>query len=140
MEAKVSDIIESALYVDDLAESAAFYERVLGFRPTSEPAGRLCALEVTANQVLLLFKKGGSIDDTVTPLGTIPGTDGEGNLHVAFGIPAGDYGKWHSHLTNCGLEVVRKGWLEGGDSLYFRDPDNHVIEIKTSNWHGVGLQ
>jgi hypothetical protein len=27
-------------------------------------------------------------------------------------------------------------WPEGGRSMYFRDPDDHVIELKTSNWHG----
>ena len=30
-------------------------------------------------------------------------------------------------------------WPEGGDSLYFRDPDHHCIELKTSDWGGTLL-
>ncbi len=135
----ISGIIESALYVEDMARSVAFYEEVLGFTRTSEPTGRLCAMEVTVDQVLLLFKKGASTDDKITPAGTIPGTDGDGFLHVAFGVPAADLSGWVSHLKQVGIETVGMTWSEGGESLYFKDPDDHVVELKTSNWHGSAL-
>ena len=44
----------------------------------------MCTLDVTADQVLLLFNKGASVEATVTIFGTIPPTDGDGLLHVAF--------------------------------------------------------
>ena len=136
----LTGIIESALYVEDMARSVAFYERVLGLSATSEPTGRLCAMEVTADQVLILFKKGGSVEDKITPTGTIPGTDGDGTLHVAFGVPAAHLEKWVGHLGEMGVDTVSKTWPEGGDSLYLKDPDGHVVELKTSNWHGLEIE
>lgn len=139
IEPKVTEIIESALYVTDLESSVDLYVRVLGFKAMSEPTGRLCALSVTENQVLILFRKGASVEDTATPTGTIPGTDGEGSLHVAFGVPEAGLSRWKERLRKSGLETVCKTWPEGGESLYFHDPDGHVLELKTSNWLGTKL-
>ncbi len=140
MKPRIGAVLETALYVDDLIRSVKFYQRVLGFRSTSEPAARMCALEVTSDQVLLLFKKGASVEATVTPGGTIPPTDGDGSLHVAFSIPASAFDDWLSHLVDSGVAVESiVTWSEGGRSIYFRDPDNHVIEFKTTNWYGNAL-
>lgn len=138
---RVGTVLETALYVEDLPRSIEFYGRVLGFSPASDPSyKRMCALNVTADQVLLLFKKGGSVMPTVRPYGTIPPTDGDGSLHVAFSIPPDDFEVWQEWLTEFGLDMESVvSWPEGGRSLYFRDPDDHVIELKTSNWHGKEL-
>ncbi|MBT3343838.1 MAG: glyoxalase [Gemmatimonadetes bacterium] len=136
---KTIGVTETALYVDDLARSATFYESALGFKVASQHGERLWALDVTEHQVLLLFKKGASVQDTVTPTGVIPATDGDGSLHVAFGIPAGELDTWRQRLTESGVEIIDKSWPEGGESLYFRDPDSHVIELKTSNWSGDAI-
>jgi catechol 2,3-dioxygenase-like lactoylglutathione lyase family enzyme len=60
MHPKTEGILESALYVADVASSAQFYERVFGFRVISDFEGRGCAMQAGDRQVLLLFKKGGS--------------------------------------------------------------------------------
>lgn len=138
---RVGPVLETALYVADLPRSIEFYGRVLGFSPASDPAyKRMCALNVTADQVLLLFKKGASVMPTVTSNGTIPPTDGDGSLHVAFSIPPDDFEAWQEWLpeTGAGIESIVL-WPDGGRSLYFRDPDEHVIELKTNNWHGKVL-
>jgi catechol 2,3-dioxygenase-like lactoylglutathione lyase family enzyme len=97
----------------------------------------MCALAVTSDQVLLLFRKGGSEKPTVTPYGSIPSTDGGGTLHVAFSILPSDFETWLNRLPAVGVDIESLvTWPEGGRSIYFRDPDNHVIELKTSNWHG----
>ena len=140
MEPRIGSVLETALYVDDLTRSVEFYQRVLGFKPAFEPDGRMCALDVTADQVLLLFKKGASVEATVTPFGTIPPTDGDGSLHVAFSIPELEFEVWRNHLRESGVAVESiVSWPEGGRSLYFRDPDSHLIELKTSNWYGNDL-
>ena len=69
---RIGSVLETALYVDDLQRSIEFYQRVLGFKSASDPSSRMSALEVTPDQVLLLFKKGGSVQATVTPFGTFP--------------------------------------------------------------------
>ncbi len=100
----------------------------------------MCALTITGDQVLLLFKKGGSAQATVTPYGTIPPTDGDGSLHVAFSIQSSDFELWQDRLRASGVSIESLvNWPEGGRSIYFRDPDNHAIELKTSNWHGKEL-
>jgi len=134
---RIGSVLETALYVADLDRSVAFYQRVLGLPLASEPRDRMCALSITANQVLLLFRKGGSVRTAVTPYGTIPPHDGDGSLHVAFFIPSSDFELWQDRLRRFGVDIESLvTWPEGGRSIYFRDPDNHAIELKTSNWHG----
>ena len=58
MRPKTEGILESSLYVSDLARSIHFYENIFGFRVISDFGERGCALEAGTRQVLLLFKKG----------------------------------------------------------------------------------
>src|SRR6266567_9531276 len=58
--------------------------------------------------------------------------DGDGELHVAFGIPSAELANWESWLQTRGIAVEeRRTWELGGWSLYFRDPDRHLIELAT---------
>ena len=137
---RIGTVLETALYVTDLDRSVAFYQRVLGLPLASEPRDRMCALSLTANQVLLLFRKGGSVQAAVTPYGRIPAHEGDGSLHVAFFIPSSDFELWRDRLRRFGVDIESLViWPGGGRSIYFRDPDNHAIELKTSNWHGREL-
>lgn len=137
---RLGEVIETSLYVDDLDRSFAFYEQVIGLERASEPQERIRALKVTVDQVLLLFQKGGSVEPTVTEFGTIPPNDGDGSLHVAFAVPPEDFEAWLAYLPARGVEIESTvDWPTGGRSLYFRDPDHHLIELKTSNWFGKEL-
>ena len=130
-------MIETALYVDDLNRSLEFYRGLFGFTMKMEPIERMAALDITDDQVLLLFKKGASTEATILPFGTIPPTDGDGQLHLAFGVSPSDIDAWEQRLGVLGIDIEsRFDWPEGGSSLYFRDPDGHAIELKTSNWRG----
>ena len=118
-------ILESSLYVTDVARSAQFYEKIFGFRVISDFGGRGCAMKAGNHQVLLLFKKGASR--------AIPSPhDGDGELHLAFAIPAAEMANWEAWLAGNGIAVEEKRtWELGGHSLYFRDPDRHPIEVAT---------
>ena len=125
MRPKIDGILESSLYVSDVPRSVRFYEETFGFRVISEFGGRGCAMHVGPRQVLLLFKKGAS-RATQTP------HDGDGELHVAFAIPAVELASWESWLQSREIAVEEKRtWELGGWSLYFRDPDRHLIELAT---------
>jgi catechol 2,3-dioxygenase-like lactoylglutathione lyase family enzyme len=118
-------ILESSLYVHDVAVSARFYERIFGFRLISDFGERGCAMQAGDRQVLLLFKKGGSLQ-IQSP------HDGSGELHVAFAIPASELATWEAWLAQNEIAVEEKTtWERGGQSLYFRDPDRHLVEIAT---------
>ena len=125
MHPKTEGILESSLYVDDVTRSAQFYEKIFGFRVISDFAPRGCAMGAGTRQVLLLFKKGGSWTRE-TP------HDGDGELHLAFAIRVEELAAWEAWLAKNGIAVEEKrAWDLGGQSLYFRDPDRHLIEIAT---------
>jgi catechol 2,3-dioxygenase-like lactoylglutathione lyase family enzyme len=125
MRPKTEGILESSLYVSDLARSIRFYETVFGFRMISDFGERGCALEAGNRQVLLLFRKGASRAITSPH-------DGDGELHLAFAIHAEELPAWENWLAENGIPVEEKTvWERGGTSLYFRDPDRHLLEIAT---------
>jgi catechol 2,3-dioxygenase-like lactoylglutathione lyase family enzyme len=128
---RISHILETALYVADLDAAQAFYERLMGFELHLRD-GRMAALGVPGGGVLLLFRHGGSVLASSTPFGVIPGHDGRGTLHLAFGVPRGELARWEAHLAAAGVAVEsRVNWARGGTSLYFRDPDGHSVEVAT---------
>ena len=114
---------ESSLYVQNVAASARFYERIFGFPIVSDSGERGCAMKADERQVLLLFKKGGSLH--------IPSPhDGDGELHIAFAIPASELARWEAWVKENGIAIEEKRkWDLGGQSIYFRDPDRHLLEI-----------
>ncbi len=129
---KVDGIYESSLYVKDLAVAQEFYDRVFGFREIFREEGRLHALSVSEKQVLLLFAEGRSTDATDTPGGRIPPHDGHGQLHLAFMIQRSEVAEWQKRLVNFAVEIESEvACQRGGHSIYFRDPDNHLLELIT---------
>jgi catechol 2,3-dioxygenase-like lactoylglutathione lyase family enzyme len=129
--ARLDGVLETSLYVDDLARSAAFYTGLFGFEVLVSDA-RMRAFAVSGKQVLLLFLKGASMSVSQTPTGVLPPHDGQGNLHLAFAIPAESYAEWERTLRAKGIEIEsRIEWPRGGKSLYFRDPDGHLLELVT---------
>jgi catechol 2,3-dioxygenase-like lactoylglutathione lyase family enzyme len=66
------------------------------------------------------------------PGGTIPPHDGRGPLHVAFAIAAEELPVWEARLLRHEIAIEgRTEWPRGGYSIYFRDPDGHLLEFAT---------
>jgi len=127
----INGVIETCLYSDDLALSVRFYREQLGLR-LLESGERLCVFSVADKQVLLLFRRGGTPEPIPTPGGIIPPHDAAGQLHVAFAVSRAEFGEWERHLGACGIAIESKvSWPSGGQSLFFRDPDQHLIELGT---------
>ena len=125
-------VLETALYVDDVPRAQSFYRDVVGLRPMHGDAGRFQAFDVGPGRVLLLFKRGATLEPVPAPLGMIPPHDGAGPQHIAFGIDVGDYNAWRTHLRAHGVVIESEtGWDLGGRSIYFRDPDHHLVELAT---------
>ncbi len=72
------------------------------------------------------------------PGGTIPPHDGAGPLLVAFAIARCDLVAWEAQLAANGVPIEgRTAWPRGGASVYFRDPDGHLLELATPGlWPG----
>lgn len=127
----LNGVLETALYVDDLERACRFYEDVLGLTPLFVD-NRLVAYDVGRRSVLLIFKRGSSLEPQKLPGGTIPPHDGAGPLHFAFAVSTEDLGLWEERLKDHGVEIeARADWPRGGRSIYFRDPDGHAVELAT---------
>jgi len=135
MRPKTDGILESSLYVNDVPRSVRFYEDTFGFLVTRNFGERGCAMHAGTRQVLLLFKKG-------TSRGIKSPHDGDGELHVASAILPAKLVNWESWLQTRGIAVEEKRtWELGGCSIYFRDPDRHLIELATpATWAVYGMR
>lgn len=125
MRPEITGVLEVCLYVDDVERSVRFYEHLFGFSRVANLQDRGYAMHAAPRQLLLLFQKGASLKFDVPH-------DGEGQLHLAFAIPTSQLAGWRSWLEQNAIPVeLEKTWNQGGRSLYFRDPDHHLIELAT---------
>lgn len=127
----ISGLLETALYVDDMSRAVRFFEEVLELRAMSR-SERLTAFDAGSGGTLLVFKNGASLLDIEVDSGIIPGHDGRGSLHMAFSISDNSYEEWLTHLRNSGAKMRSEvKWERGGRSIYFEDPDGHILELAT---------
>ncbi len=128
---KTTGVLETSLYVIDVNRAARFYEQLFGFQRMFTD-DRLCAMSVEGKQVLLLFRRGGSIEPMPLHGGVMPPHDGHGQAHLAFACTADELLEWEKHLAQCEVPIEsRIHWPRGGTSVYFRDPDENLIELAT---------
>jgi catechol 2,3-dioxygenase-like lactoylglutathione lyase family enzyme len=129
----IHGVVETILYTDDLPRALAFYRDILGLKLMKGDGERFQAFDSGAGRVLLLFKRGGTlVPQPVASGGVIPPHDGHGPHHIAFAIAAADYDRWCARLQDAHLSIESETqWERGGRSVYFRDPDNHLVELVT---------
>ncbi len=128
---RINSIVETCIYSDDLPRSIRFYQERLGLRLLVSNE-RLGVFSVADKQLLLIFQSGGSQEPVPTPGGMIPPHEAAGQLHFAFAISKEDLAAWERHLIAQKIKIESKvNWPEGGQSIYFRDPDNHLVELAT---------
>lgn len=126
-----SSIVETCLHVADLARAGAFYTKLFGYE-VMRSDDRFCAMRVAENQVLLLFRRGSDPQGTKLPFGWIPPHGSDGRQHIGFAIPEDSLPAWSKRLEEQRIAVEsRFTWPSGGTSLYFRDPDEHLVELLT---------
>lgn len=131
---QVSGILETALYVADVRRAAEFYQRLFGSRALLE-SERLIALDIAGRSVLLLFQQGATDEPFSTPGGVIPPHNGSGTTHLAFAITSANVAPWQDRLKSEGIPIESVvNWPEGGTSIYFRDPDDHLVELITEGF------
>ena len=120
---ELNGLLEVALYVDNVDRSVRFYQTLFGLTMIASDE-RLCALGIAGKEVLLVCQRTASAS---LPAGS---HDADGEQHVAFAIPATEFEAWQTRLEFHGVAVEEvRQWNRGGRSLYFRDPDRHLIEL-----------
>lgn len=122
---KVEGVLETCLYVDDLAAAETFYTEVLGLAVHSRQEGRHVFFRC-GSRMLLLFdpRESSHIGGELPPHGC------HGQGHVCFAVDGADIPAWHEHLTRHGVTIEKVfDWPAGGQSLYFRDPAGNSLEV-----------
>jgi catechol 2,3-dioxygenase-like lactoylglutathione lyase family enzyme len=130
---KVQHILETCLYVDDLARAERFYQEVLGLELESGQDGRHVFFHC-GQQMLLLFNPLVSRE----PSDQFPQHGAFGAAHVAFSAREADLPKWTEWLEQHGVAIEKViDWPGGGRSLYFRDPAGNSLELATPRIWGL---
>ena len=123
---KVEQLDHLVLTVASIEKTVAFYERVLGMTAIRFGVDNHRVALRFGNQKINLHEVGKEFD----PKAERP-TAGSGDL--CFIVD--DFAVVEPHLQACGVEIIDGGQRSGAtgpiQSIYFRDPDQNLIEVSS---------
>ena len=130
---KIRAVVETAIYVDDLQTTEAFYWTILDLRVIAKDPGRHVFFQVGEGHVLLAFLAEATLKGDQLPA---HGTTGQG--HFALGVDADAFDAWRNLLQGHGVAIEKEvEWPRGGKSIYFRDPSGNSVELVTPGVWGL---
>ena len=127
---QIHGIIETAIYVEDLDESEAFYRTVMGLTASAKVPGRYEFSPRSVEQYAAGFRRRYHAHWRSF---AVPRSKGPG--HFALGIDTDALDAWRLKLQENGVAIEQEvEWPRGGKSICFRDPAENSVELIT---HGV---
>ena len=121
---EINRIKETCLYISDLEKSIQFYHGIMGLKIYSKIRGSHVFFKA-GESMLLCFLKGVTENQS-----KLPPHFAIGQIHFAFEVPAKDYDNWKNVLKKKGIPIEHEqDWKNNLKSFYFRDPDEHLVEI-----------
>lgn len=125
-----SAILESALYVTDLAEAEAFYRDMLGLEPLGKVEGRHVFFRCGDGVLLLFNAEATKIPPAPDVRLKVPPHGAAGEGHLCFAATADEIAAWRKHLAANNIAIESDfEWPQGGHSIYIRDPSGNSIEF-----------
>lgn len=117
-------IKETCLYVQDLNKTEAFYKDKLGLEVISKVEHRHVFFRA-GTSVLLCFLSEATLNDPKLPV-----HGGFGIIHFALEVEPEDYENAKVIIEQHNIPIEHEqSWSHGLKSFYFRDPDQHLVEI-----------
>lgn len=117
------ELLEAALYAEDLDAAERFYVDVIGLDVVSRFEEAVAF--ASGGSVLLIFDP----RRTAAPGRSVPPHGARGRGHIAFAVPTEDLSEWRQRLAQCGVEIESEVTWRVGRSLYFRDPAGNLVEL-----------
>ena len=119
-----TQIKETCIYIKDIELTKQFYHLKLGLPIIGISEGRHIFFRAGKSVLLCFIAEATRHDDFLPP------HFGEGELHFAFETGIDEYENWKEEVKRLDIEIEKEvTWGKGLKSFYFRDPDNHVVEI-----------
>ena len=132
---RVTDVLESALYVTDLPAAQKFYTEVLGLLFYSKMEGRHLFLRCGDRMVLLFNAEATAVSAGGEKDAPVHGAQGAG--HLAFAVREQEIEPWKQHLAGHGVEIEKEIRIGGSRAIYFRDPSQNSVEITSPRLWGI---
>jgi catechol 2,3-dioxygenase-like lactoylglutathione lyase family enzyme len=120
----IQNLVEAALYVDDLDQAETFYRDVLGLELIMKEPGRHVFFRA-GQGVLLIFNP-----ETTSQGGNLPSHGAKGPGHAALGIAADSPDFWRSRLQEHGIQIERDDLAQGRAIT--------LLPRSSGQLHGVG--
>jgi len=134
----VTRVLETSVYVDDLALAERFYREVLGLETFTREPGRHVFFRCGDGMLLLFDPRTTATGQVVVGQAPVPRHGAVGAGHVAFGVPASEMDGWRASLIGHGVAIESEvDWPGGGRSIYFRDPAGNSLELATPETWGL---
>jgi catechol 2,3-dioxygenase-like lactoylglutathione lyase family enzyme len=128
----IDRVLETILYVDDLAAAERFYGDVLGLELDSRKDGLFVFFKCGAGMLLLFEPAAASTGRNV------PAHGARGPGHACFAVAEAELDRWQQRLRDAGVAIEQEmSWPRGGRSFYFRDPAGNSLELATPRIWGL---
>lgn len=127
---KISGILETCLYAENLNEAKLFYSVFPGIEFISEETGRHVFFKCGDAMLLIFNPNHTSIKQTQINNSSIPLHGAKGEGHIAFSMNEKDLDEWREFLSDNRIPVESEvTWPNDSVSLYFRDPAGNSLEL-----------
>ena len=128
----IDRVLETILYVDDLAAAERFYGEVLGLELDSRRDGLFVFFKCGAGMLLLFEPRAASVGRNV------PAHGAQGPGHACFAVAEADLEHWKKRLQTAAVAIEQEmDCPRGGRSFYFRDPAGNSLELATPKIWGL---
>ncbi|MER8546500.1 MULTISPECIES: VOC family protein [unclassified Mesorhizobium] len=133
-----SAILESALYVTDLAAAERFYSGVLGLDLLGKVDGRHLFFRCGDGVLLIFNAEATKVPPRADAKLPVPPHGAVGQGHLCFAASADEIPRWKAHLEAKKIAIESEfEWPQGGRSIYIRDPSGNSIEFAEPRIWGI---